>query len=811
METVLGNLRYAVRQLLRTPTFTIVTVLTLALGVGANTAIFSVIQAVLLHPAGVENPETVASFHTRYTQLNLPSIGVSAPDLADAESLHGIVDSAAMVKASSFNATFDGRTQHLRAGMVTWRWFQVFGAQPILGRTFAPEEDVKGADRVAVLSYAAWQRMFGGQRDAIGKSLLLDGQAYRVIGVMRSDFDWPRNEELWLPLGLAPTAYAADQRFNEYYDSVVRLKPGVTVAQFNAALDQKKLEEIRREGTGSFGLRSGWSMFAQPLAQDAAGDLRKPLFALFAVAGMILLIACANISGLMLARASTRMRELAIRTALGASVAQITAQFVIETCLLAGTATLIGVAAGPVLGRLLLFAVPHDLATGFAVQTDWRLVLAAAGFGLLAAFLAGLAPVVQIARAHRSLRLSEYGRSSTSGRARQRFRGLLVCMEIALAFLLVAGIGLFLSSLRQLQHVDPGFKSDAVLTGNVTLNASNYRDQPVKEANFIQNVTARLSQQPGVVAAAAVFPLPFGTMGGSSGSFDIQNRPASPGDPEPHSDKRWATSGYLAAMQIPLLHGRWFTDDDRVDRPLVVVIDDVLARAYWPDRSPIGQHVRTYAHASWLEIVGVVGHVRRDSLEVDENKGVIYWPMAQDPVNEAAFVVRTKIDPDSMRATLAEAIQAADSSEVVYGVHTLDSLVSDSLAARQLMVWLLTLFGGLALLLAAIGIYGLLSFTASQRTAEIGIRMALGAQRWQVVSLMLRESFTLIGIGIVAGLVLTFAAQRVLMHAFVAMNTGMFGSLFLAAVSLLLAAMLAAAIPARRSASVDPVIALRNE
>jgi len=279
--------------------------------------------------------------------------------------------------------------------------------------------------------------------------------------------------------------------------------------------------------------------------------------------------------------------------------------------------------------------------------------VAAASFGLLAAFLAGLAPVLQVARAHKSLRLSEYGRSSTSGRARQRFRGLLVCTEIALAFLLVAGIGLFLSSLKQLQHVDPGFKSDSVLTGNVTLNASNYRDQPVKEANFIQNVTSRLSQQPGVVAAAAVFPLPFGSMGGSSGSFDIQDRPAAPGDPGPHSDKRWATSGYLAAMQIPLLHGRWFTDDDRVDRPLVVVIDDVLARAYWPGQNPIGQHVRTGSSASWLEVVGVVGHVRRDSLEVDENKGVIYWPMAQDPVDEAAFVVRTKINPGSMWATLA--------------------------------------------------------------------------------------------------------------------------------------------------------------
>jgi predicted permease len=811
MQTVIGNLRYALRQLWRARTFTVVTILTLALGVGANTAIFSVVQAVLLQPAGVVDPARVASFHVRYAQLNLPSIGVSAPDLRDAESLASIVESAAMVSPNSFNATFNGRTQHLRAGMATWKWFQVFGVEPILGRTFLPEEDQKGANQVVVLSYQVWQQLFGGQHDAIGKSLLLDGKSYRVIGVMRSDFDWPRNEELWIPVGLAPTAYGPGERFNEFYDSVVRLKPGATVAQFNAALEQKRLEEIRREGTSSFAQRAGWAMFAQAWTQDAAGDLRKPLYALFAVVAMILLIACANISGLMLARASTRTRELAIRTALGASLRQIATQFVTETVLLAGTATLIAIAAGPMLGRLLLLAIPHDLATGFVVHGSLRMVLVAAGFGLVTSFLSGLAPILQVARSYKDLRLSEQGRSSTSGVSRQRFRGLLVTSEIALAFLLVAGAGLFLSSLKQLQHVDPGFRSEGVLTGSVTLNDSNYKDQAVKEANFLENVTSRLKQQPGVVAAAAVFPLPFGKGQMPSSSFEIQDRPAAPNDPGPHSDDRWATTDYLKAMQIPLLAGRWFNDEDRDGHPKVAVIDDVLARAYWPGQNPVGKRVRGGSNSPWVEIVGVVSHVRKDSLEADENKGVVYMPMLQNPVSEGAFIVRTTISPDAMRGTLAEAVQAADSSEAVYDVHTLESLVSDSLAARRLMVWLLTMFGGLALLLAAIGIYGLLSFTASQRTTEIGIRMALGAQRWQVVSLVLRQSFVLIGAGIVAGLVLTFLAQRVLAHAFAAMDTGMSGSLFLAAVSLVLVAVLAAAIPANRSAGVDPVVALRNE
>jgi predicted permease len=439
-------------------------------------------------------------------------------------------------------------------------------------------------------------------------------------------------------------------------------------------------------------------------------------------------------------------------------------------------------------------------------------VLAAAGFGLLAAFLAGLAPVVQLARRYKSLRLAEYSKSATAGAGRQRFRNVLVCTEIALAFLLVAGSGLFLASLKQLQTVDPGFKSESVLTGKVTLNATNYHDQDLKQANFVRDVTERLSAQPGVVAAAAVFPAPFASQMFPSGSFGIQERPpVGPDDPGPHADKGWATPGYLAAMQIPLLRGRWFSEEDRIGNPPVAVIDDMLAKAYWPGKNAIGQHVRYGRNSPPVEIVGVIGHVRRDSLEVEENKGVIYRPMAQQPVDEAVFVVRTKMNPDAMRAPLTEAVRAVDSTEAVYEVGTLGSFVGDSLAARHLLVWLLTMFGGLALLLAAIGIYGLLSFTAAQRTTEIGIRMALGAQRWQVVSLMLRESLVLMGAGILVGLLLTFVAQRILIHSFAAMDSGLSLSLLFAAFSLFVAAAVASIVPARRSASVDPVVALRNE
>src|ERR1700748_1209383 len=298
---LLTNIRQALLRLLHAPLFTVIAILTLTLGIGANTAIFSVVQGVLLHPAGVEDPASLVSFHARYTQLNLPSIGVSAPDQADAAALSSLVASSAMEDEQSFNAQQDGHTLHLLAAEVTWPWFHAFGAQPILGRTFQREDDQKGASRVVVLSYSAWQKLFGGQRDAIGKSLVLDGQPYRVIGVMRSDFDWPRGRDVWVPLGLPPTASGAGARYNERYSRVLRLVPTVSGAQFNAALAQKHREQIRREGSGSFGQSAGWSMFAEPWTDDAAGDLRKPLIALFAVVAGVLLIACLNVAGLFLA------------------------------------------------------------------------------------------------------------------------------------------------------------------------------------------------------------------------------------------------------------------------------------------------------------------------------------------------------------------------------------------------------------------------------------------------------------------------------------------------------------------------------
>jgi predicted permease len=808
---LLTNLRQALLRLLHAPLFTIIAVLTLTLGIGANTAIFSVVQGVLLHPAGVEDPATLVSFHARYTQLNLPSIGVSAPDQADAASLSSFVSSSAMYDPQSFNAQQDGRTVHLLAAEVTWPWFRTFGAQPILGRTFGPDDDQKGAARTVVLSYGAWQRLFGGQHDAIGKSLVLDGQSYRVIGVMRSDFDWPRGREVWVPLGLASTAYAADQRYNEFYSSVVRLRPGVSVAQFNAAIDQKHREQVRREGSGSFGQSAGWSMFAEPWTNDAAGDLRKPLIALFAVVGGVLLIACLNVAGLFLARASSRSRELALRIALGASRSQIASLFISEVLLLAGFATVLGVFAGPLLGRLILRAIPHDLAAGFSVHTDLRLVLAAAAIGLLSAVCAGMAPVWSVLRQGRTLRLADGIRTSTGGSGKQRLRAILVASEMAIAFLLVAGTGMFLSSLVRLQQVDPGFRPAGVMTGSVTLTSAQYRDNEQRRAVFVDDVLNRLRQEPGVKDAAAVFPLPFGATVKPSGSFNIEDQPILPNEPGPHADKRWATSGLLSTMQIPLLRGRWFASSDTASTQRVAVIDDVLARAYWPHQDPIGKRIRFGERDQWALIVGIAAHTRRDSLEVDENKGVVYTPFAQQPVEGVTFIARAAGDAESLRTPMVNSVHAADGAEALYDVTPLSTLVDASLAPRHLLVWMLSLFGGLALFLAAIGIYGLLSFLATQRTVEVGVRMALGANRVDIAYLIARRILPLLGAGLGVGIVLVVIAQRTLMHFFAAMSGGSISSIAGAAVVLFFAATVAALLPALRAARLQPSVALRNE
>ncbi len=804
------NLRHAFRQLVRLPGFSITAIITLALGIGANTAIFSVVNAVLRHPAGVDHPERVAVMNVYYKQLALDVPFISVPDYADTASLKNVVEAAAMERGIGFNTEHDTRVEHVTGAQVGWQWFQIFGARPILGRTFTAEEDQPNAGPVAVISYGLWQRVFGGSRDVVGQTLMLDQKAYQVIGVMRSDFDWPRRNDVWIPIALAPKDFAANQRYNENYQTFIRLRPGATIGQVNAGLDGKVREQIRTEGANSFGNSAGWSFYASQLTQFAAGPLRKPLYVLFGVVALVLLIASANVAGLFLARTAARTREFAIRTALGANASAIVGQLLTETMLLAEAATLIGIAAGPIFGRILLWLIPHSLAEGYEVHMDPAVLAFTACAGLLTSLIAGIGPSLRLLRQHESLDLHEGGRNATASVEKQRLRSAFVIGEVALACLLLTGTGLFLFSLRALQQVDPGFNPHGVLDASVFYSGDSFKKDEARQATFLNTVIDNLSFQPGVRAAAAVNPLPFDPTNGGSSSFQIVGRPLAPNDPGPHSNITLASPGYLKVMQIPLIAGRWISPDDRSNTEPVVVIDSRLAHKFWPDQSPLGQHLAGGGPKSAV-IIGVVSTIRNSSLEQDTSDGMRYYPFAQGKDVRADFLVRTDGDPSALASTMQRAVTAADSTQTVTDILPLESLISGSLAGRRLIVDMLAAFAGLALLLAVVGIYGLISYVTSQRTVEVGLRMAVGALRTDVVFLVLRSALAWVVTGLAIGAVLSIVADRLLRQSFASFGSGVVESLALSVLSLLVVGVLAAFLPALRAASIQPIKALRNE
>ena len=810
MQTLFQDFRYAMRQMRKSPGFTLTVVLTLALGIGANTAIFSVVNAVLKHPQGVDRPERVAVLHVDYKKLGLNIPEVSVPDYADAASLHGLVQTAAIGHDSGFNVEQNGQMMRLRAASVSREWFQVFGARPILGRTFSAADESPHAAPVTVISYNLWQQQFGGAANVVGKTIELNQQAYRVIGVMRSDFDWPRRRMLWVPIGLPPSAFVAQNRFNENDTALVRLRPGVTLPQLNAGLLEKKQEEFCRGTFNSYARQAGWSMYATSFTRYVAGPLRKPLYVLFGVVLLVLLIATANVAGLFLARSSARSREFAIRAALGASAPRMVRQLVMETVLLAGTAAVVGVLAGPVMGRWLLQIVPHDLTAGYKVRLQPEALWFTAGIALLAALLAGIGPALRMSRRNQSLDLREGGRSATASAEKQRLRSAFVMGEVAMAFLLLCGTGLFLSSFRQLQSVNPGFSARHVMVGAVYYAGHDLADNQVRQAEFVHTVVTNLAEQQGVKAAAAVYPVPFGTSMMASG-FAIEGRAEDADQAQMHSDLSYATPGYLQVMRIRLIAGRWFTSADQAKTKPVVVIDERMAKRWWPHSNPVGQHIGTAKGKDWATVIGVVGNVRGASLEQNTSDGMRYYPLAQAGGYGAEFVARTHEGLAQYRAQLREAVRQADGTQAVSTSETLDSLLAQSLAGRRLIVWMLGAFAGLALLLAVIGIYGLISFVTTQRTGEMGVRMALGAQRGDVIRLVLSGVLRWTGIGVAFGAVFSVAAYMILRHFFADFGDGIGISIGSAGIALTLAGAMAGWLPARRAARVDPMEALRNE
>lgn len=804
--------RYTLRQLGKNAGFTTTAVLTLALGIGANVAVFSVMNAILLNPSGVPHPDGVVALRAKYASpADLSNINLSGPDFADAVAGKDIFTSAAILDGGNFNYSGDGTTpERLVGAKVSWQWFDVFWARPYLGRVFRPEEDQPGAEHEVVLSYSTWRQRFGSDRGIIGRPLELNRETYRVIGVMTPDFAWPNQAELWVPLALPPgTYYDQRNRYNEHLFGVARLRPGVTLAQADSYLHLRAGQSIASEGENSYGKISGWGMFALPLVDYVAGDLREPLLVLLAAVGTVLLIACANIAGLQLARASGRQREVSIQIALGAGRRRLMQQAFMESLLLAAAGIVVGLVIARTAIPALLLLAPKSLMQNISVHITGEVLFFVAVVGVACVLLCGVAPAWQMTRARWFQALQESGRSETSSRGRQRLRSVLVISEIGLAMLLLVGAGLLLRSMERLEQVETGFDPGGVMSGSMSLPETVYKSDEQQTA-FFTTLEQQLANIPGVTNSAIVNALPFSNSGGSA-SFAIEGQNLPPNSPPPHGNVRTISAGYFSTLRIPLLRGRVFNSGDRANTQPVAVIDDTLARRYWPNQDPVGKRIFKNDNEGYT-IVGIVKHAKASSLEADTNEGFYYLCLPQRPRPEVGIMVRTAgSHPESLASAMQAAVRAVDPNQPLYDMKPMQERVDASLVGRRFLVVLLSIFAGLALFLAALGLYGVISYSVRLRTRELGIRLALGAKRADVLRLILARGMQLAAVGLGLGLFATFVAGQALSS--LLYHVSLFNPLTLAVTSLILAStvLLACYLPARRAAALDPMRTLREE
>lgn len=789
----------------------IVAVLTLALGIGANIAVFAVMNAILLNPSGIPHPDSVVALRAKYSLADLSNISISPPDFGDVVGGKDIFTSAAIMQPANFNYSGNGTTpERLVGANVSWQWFDVFWASPYLGRVFRPEEDQPNANHEVVLAYHTWNRRFGGDPAIVGKSLLLNQESYQVVGVMRPDFDWPNGTELWTPIALPSGRYFdSNYRFNENLFGVARLRSGVTLERANAFLGLRTAQEISAEGQNSFGQRAGWGMFAMSLIEFVAGNLRKPLAILLAAVATVLLIACANIAGLLLARATGRQHEVSIQIALGAGNGRLVQQALLESLVLAVAGVLLGLLMAHFAIPLLLLLAPAALAGNLSVHIGGSVLVFVSVIGVLCVLLCGTVPAWHMTHSRWFQILQEGGRSGTSGRARQRLRSALAIGEIALAMLLLVGAGLLLRSLAQVERLDTGFEPHGLMTAVFSLPPAYKTEE--QQAAFMTAAEREFRSIPGVKDAALADALPFSANGGLS-SFSIKGRAKAPNDPGPHGSIRLISPDYFSTLRIPLLRGRFFTPEDRAKTEQVAVIDATLARQYWPNEDPLGQHISFGDNSPWMTIVGIVAHAKSNSLEADVKEGFYFLPLAQSPNPGGEIAVRTEsAAPETVASAMQAAIRRVDPNQPLYNVKTMEERVDSSLVGRRFLVVLLSVFAGLALLLAALGLYGVISYSVRLRTRELGIRVALGARRGDVLRLILGQGVRLAGLGLVLGLMATFIAGRALSS--LLYNVSLFNPLTLLLTSILLLAtvLVASYLPAHWATKVQPMVALRDE
>ena len=805
VEQVWQDARYALRMLRKNPAFTAIVVITLALGIGVNTAIFSLVDGILLRPLPYEQPDRLVRLIQSQRQLGLDTWNLSQASFAAIRDNTHSLEAVAAYSTSGSNLTGDGDPERVSIGTVSADFFKVLGLPPVLGRTFRAGEDTPGNNGVCVISFGFWQRRFAGDPNIVGRFLNLNSTAIEVIGVMPAGFSFPRPEtEIWIPIALNPTRTAP-----YFLRGIARLGPGVSPseaeAETTAALWDYARQHDISESRVPLDQGSALKTIVTPLKEVMVGATQKPLLILLCAVGLVLLIACANVANLLLARATSRVREIAVRFALGATPSRVARQLLTESLVLA----LIGGAGGVMLAWLgvrMLGRMPTDgIPRIEAVTVDGRVLAFTAGLAVLTGLLFGLMPALRAYRMGMVAAMHEGGRGGTSSR---RSNSVLVAAQFALSFVLLIGAGLLLKSFQRLQSVDLGFSPEKLLTMSVSLPSRKY-SKPEQSLQFYQSLIDRLRSLPGVRAASLATSLPFGG-GGNTDNFIVEGHEPATGDEGVQGQLLAMTPGNLQAMGIPLLRGRDFLESDKSDTQPVAIVDDTLARMYWPDGDAVGKRVETTGDMQWMTIVGVVGGIKESDL-AERLQPHIYAPIAQSPTLVAKLVIRTEGAPNSTIGAVRTAVSGLDPDIPVYSIRSMNDVIGRTLNSQRLMNLLLTSFSVLALLLAAVGIYGTMSLYVGSRRNEFGIRLALGAQPGVLLRLVLREGMQLIAAGIAIGVGGALALTRAI--ASLLFEVSPTDPVVFTGVPLLLlfVALAACFIPARRASRVDPMVALRCE
>jgi len=809
MQTLWQDLRYGARMLCKNPGFTLIAVLTLALGIGANTAIFSVVSAVLLRPLPYRDAGRIVAIQELGPQGDRRQ--VTSANFLDWRAQNTVFAHLAAIHSLQSNLANDGQAERIETAITSANFFEVFGAQPQAGRLFAPADEQAGHAPVVVLSHGLWQRRFGGAASAIGQQLILDGKSYTVIGVAPAGFQYPKKTELWFPpLRLAPEANetfdVTQTRGFGYLSAVARLKPAVSLEQAKAEMETITAR-LRKQYPETNNNRFNRVVLLQT---HLVGETSRLLWLLFGAVGCVLLIACANVANLLLARATTRRRELAVRAALGATRGRLLRQLLTESLSLA--------LAGGLLGLLLawwgVYVLTRLLPANFPRLGEIALDLPALGFALLAslatAIIFGLTPAWQSARIELQEALKDSARGSVGAR-RNRLRGALVTAEVALSLSLLVGAGLLFRSFLRLQAVNAGFDAEGVLTMRLAPSGTNFREDP-QYIGFYQKVAEKIAAIPGVEAVGAINTPPLSN-GGPTFEFRVEGQPEKPVDQWPGANYRNVTPDYFRAMKIPIAQGRSFTERDNGSAPPAVIINQAAAARDFAGQNPVGKRVTFGGRGRsgqpiWHEIVGVAANVRSLKLQ-DEAEPEIYTAARQDAWAEMTFVIRASVEPASLATAVRQAAREVDPAQPVSDLRTMESVVVEAVTQPRFNLTLLGLFSGLALALSAAGIYGVTSYAVAQRAQEIGIRKALGAQNGDVLRLVIRQGMAAVLPGVVIGLVMALAATRVMKSLLFGVSATDPLTFAVIALLLMLVALLACWIPARRATRVDPMVALR--